>query len=54
MAEAARRANMDDKSLFRALSAKGIPTLVTVHRVLHAVGLRFSVTPELALKQRTR
>ena len=48
MAEVARRADMGDKSLFKALSADGNPTLTTVHKVLHAVGLRLSVVPELA------
>lgn len=45
MAEITRRAGMGDKSLFRALSDKGNPTLDTVTKVLHAVGLRLSVTP---------
>ena len=45
MAEVARRADMGDKTLFRALSASGNPTLMTVHKVLHAVGLRMSVVP---------
>ena len=45
MAEVARRADMGDKTLFRALSESGNPTLATVHKVLHAVGLRLSVTP---------
>ena len=45
MAEVARRANVGDKSLFKALSADGNPTLATVHKVLHAVGLRLSVAP---------
>lgn len=44
MAEVTRRAGMGDKSLFRALSDKGNPTLDTVTKVLHAVGLRLSVT----------
>ena len=48
MAEVARRADMGDKTLFRALSENGNPTLSTVHKVLHAVGLRLSVTPEAA------
>ena len=43
MAEVARRADMGDKTLFRALSEQGNPTLSTVHKVLHAVGLRLSV-----------
>ena len=48
MAEVARRANVGDKMLFKALSADGNPTLSTVHKVLHAVGLRLSVVPEHA------
>ena len=45
MAEVARRADMGDKTLFKALSAEGNPTLFTVHKVLAAVGLRLSVAP---------
>jgi len=45
MAEVARRADVGDKTLFKALSATGNPTLATVHKVLTAVGLRLSVTP---------
>ena len=45
MAEVARRADLGDKTLFRALSEQGNPTLSTVHKVLHAVGLRLSVAP---------
>ena len=45
MAEVARRAEVGDKTLFKALSAEGNPTLVTVHKVLAAVGLRLSVAP---------
>ncbi|GAA0535031.1 addiction module antidote protein [Pigmentiphaga daeguensis] len=45
MAEVARRAELGEKTLFRALSKSGNPTLTTVHKVLHAVGLRLSVTP---------
>jgi probable addiction module antidote protein len=48
MTEVARRASVGDKTLFRALSENGNPTLETVHKVLHAVGLRLSVVPELA------
>ena len=48
MAEVARRADVGEKTLFRALSAEGNPTLTTVQKVLHAVGLRLSVTPESA------
>lgn len=48
MAEVARRANMGEKTLFKSLSENGNPTIGTVHKVLHAVGLRLSVTPEPA------
>jgi len=48
MAEVARRANMGEKTLFKSLSENGNPTISTVHKVLHAVGLRLSVTPERA------
>ena len=47
MAEVGRRADMGDKTLFRALSEDGNPTLSTITKVLHAVGLRISVVPEL-------
>ena len=45
MAEVARRADVGEKSLFRALSETGNPTLDTVTKVLHAMGLRLSVEP---------
>lgn len=45
MAEVARRADVGEKSLFRALSENGNPTITSVHKVLHALGLRLSVTP---------
>ena len=45
MAEVARRADVGDKVLFKALSADGNPTLTTIHKVLQAVGLRLSVVP---------
>ena len=48
MADVARRADVGEKTLFRALSENGSPTITTVHKVLHAVGLRLSVTPEPA------
>ena len=43
MAEVARRADVGDKTLFKALSENGNPTLTTIYKVLHAVGLRLSV-----------
>ncbi|NMM13198.1 MAG: putative addiction module antidote protein [Rhodoferax sp.] len=48
MAEVARRADVGDKTLFKVLSPDGNPTLTTIHKVLHAVGLRLSVVPEHA------
>ena len=48
MADVARRADVGEKTLFRALSEDGNPTVATLHKVLHAVGLRLSVTPEHA------
>lgn len=36
---------LDDKTLFKALSENGNPTLSTIHKALHAVGLRLSVAP---------
>lgn len=45
MAEVARRAEVGDKTLFKALSESGNPTLSTINKVLHAVGLRLSVAP---------
>ena len=48
MAEVARRADVGDKVLFKALSPDGNPTLTTIYKELHAVGLRLSVVPEHA------
>ncbi len=48
MADVARRADLGEKTLFRALSENGNPTVATLHKVLHAVGLRLSVTPKHA------
>ena len=48
IADVARRADVGEKTLFRALSENGNPTVATLHKVLHAVGLRLSVTPEHA------
>ena len=38
--EVARRADVGEKTLFRALSENGNPTVATLHKVLHAVGLQ--------------
>ncbi|MGN6580178.1 MAG: addiction module antidote protein [Bordetella sp.] len=45
MAEVTRRAGLGEKVLFRALSEQGNPTVDTLTKVLHAVGLRLSVEP---------
>ncbi len=45
MADLARRAELGDKTLFRALAPNGNPTLSTMHRVLREMGLRLSVVP---------
>jgi len=49
MAEITRRTKMGEKTLFKSLSETGNPTLATVSKVLHAVGLRLSVAPMGAL-----
>ena len=43
MAEVARNAALGEKTLFKALSDDGNPTLETMNRILHSVGLRLSV-----------
>ena len=45
MSEIAPRDDKGAKTLIRALGGNGKPTLTTVLKVLHAVGLRLSVTP---------
>ncbi|MCZ7559785.1 MAG: putative addiction module antidote protein [Burkholderiaceae bacterium] len=45
MADVARRAEFGEKTLFRALGKDGNPTLATMQKVLHAMGLRLSVAP---------
>lgn len=45
MAEVTRRAGMGEKSLFRPLGPTGNPTVTTVHKAFHAMGLRLSVRP---------
>jgi len=53
MTEITRRADMGEKTLFKSLSETGNPTLATVSKVLHAVGLRLSVAPVAASSRRT-
>lgn len=45
LAEVARRAGVDEKTLRLDLSENSNATLNTVQKVLHAVGLRLSVLP---------
>lgn len=42
MAAIADHAGLSRESLYRALSAKGNPTLRTMKKVLHATGMRFA------------
>ncbi len=44
MAEVARRASVGEKTLFKSLNENGNPTLLTLTKVLQAVGLRLRVT----------
>lgn len=48
MTEVARKAELGEKTLFKSLAEDGNPTLATLTKVLHAVGLRLKVTPEHA------
>ena len=43
MAEVARSASLGEKTLFKSLADSGNPTLDTMNRILHSVGLRLSV-----------
>ena len=45
ISEISRRAELGEKTLFRALSLSGNPRLDTVNKVLNAVGLRLTVKP---------
>lgn len=44
MANVARKAHVGRESLYKALSENGNPELRTINRLLHAMGLRLSVT----------
>lgn len=46
MAAIAEAAGMKRESLYKALGEKGNPTLVTLSKVLDAMGLRLSVSPK--------
>ena len=44
MSQIAKKAGLSRESLYKALSADGNPEFGTVVRVMHALGLKFSVT----------
>lgn len=44
MANVARKAHLGRESLYKTLSENGNPELRTINRLLHAMGLRLSVT----------
>jgi probable addiction module antidote protein len=44
MAEIARRTGLGRQSLYKALSPQGRPELETVLKVVHALGLKLTVT----------
>jgi probable addiction module antidote protein len=48
MSEIAKQAGLSRESLYKALSSEGNPEFGTVLRVMHALGLRFSITPTRA------
>jgi probable addiction module antidote protein len=48
MSEIAKQAGLSRESLYKALSSEGNPEFGTVLRVIHALGLRFSITPTRA------
>ncbi len=45
MSQIAEQAGLSRESLYRALSADGNPEFGTVLKVMHALGLKFSVSP---------
>jgi probable addiction module antidote protein len=45
MSQIAKKAGLSRESLYKALSKEGNPEFSTVIRVMHALGLKFSVTP---------
>ena len=44
MSRIAKKAGLSRESLYKALSAEGNPEFGTVIRVMHALGLKFSIT----------
>lgn len=48
MTELARKAGLSRESLYRALSAEGNPEMATIMKVIGALGLHLTVTPNVA------
>ena|ERR1700723_410188 len=44
MSEIAKKAGLSRESLYKALSTEGNPKFGTIIRVMHALGLKFSIT----------
>ena len=44
MAQIAKKAGLSRESLYKALSTEGNPEFATVIRVMHALGLKFSIS----------
>ena len=44
MSQVAKKAGLSRESLYKALSSEGNPEFGTVIRVMHALGLKFSIT----------
>jgi len=44
MSQIAKKAGLSRESLYKALSAEGNPEFGTIIRVMHALGLKFSIT----------
>lgn len=44
MSQIAKKAGLSRESLYKALSAEGNPEFSTIIRVMHALGLKFSIT----------
>ena len=47
MAQIAKKAGLSRESLYKALSAEGNPEFSTIIRVMHALGLKFSVDVDI-------
>ncbi|SKA22064.1 probable addiction module antidote protein [Trichlorobacter thiogenes] len=47
MKAVAEKAHLNRESLYRTLSRRGNPEIRTLFNLLHVVGLRLSVTPEI-------